>query len=100
MYAIIYQFDVTRGQEEQFESLWQLVTETFMAHAAGLGSRLHKNETGSYIAYAQWPDKKTWESARQKLPKSALKNLDQMRACCKSINVLFQMTVQNDLLRS
>lgn len=29
----------------------------------GLGSRLHKAEDGSFIAYAQWKDKETWENA-------------------------------------
>jgi len=58
MYAVIYQFDVIQGQEEDFETLWQMVTESFIEHAGGLGSRLHKNEAGSYMAYAQWPVKK------------------------------------------
>lgn len=99
MYAVIYQFDVIQGQEEQFETLWQLVTKAFMIHAGGLGSRLHKNEAGSFIAYAQWPDKMRWESARKKLPKSALDNLQQMQESCNSITVVFQMTAQNDLLK-
>lgn len=99
MYAVLYQFDVTKGQEEQFETLWQHVTEAFKLHAGGLDSRLHKNEMGSFIAYAQWPDKTTWESARKKLPESALDNLQQMQESCNSITVVFQMTVQNDLLK-
>jgi quinol monooxygenase YgiN len=99
MYAVIYQFDVTQGQEEQFKTLWQLVTEAFMKHAGGLGSRLHKNEAGSFIAYAQWPDKMRWKSARKKLPESAMDNLQQMQESCNSITVVFQMTVQNDLLK-
>jgi len=99
MYAVIYQFDVIQGQEEDFETLWQMVTESFIQHAGGLGSRLHKNETSSYIAYAQWPDKKAWETARQKLPKKALKNLQRMNTYCEEITVLFNMDVKNDLLK-
>ncbi len=98
MYAIIYRFDVRQGQEAQFETSWQLVTHAFMKHAGGLGSRLHKNETGSYIAYAQWPDKISWESARQKLPKTALKIQERMNTYCEEITVLFHMEVKNDLL--
>ncbi|WP_421803028.1 antibiotic biosynthesis monooxygenase family protein [Flagellimonas sp.] len=98
MHAVIYRFDVIPGREKDFEKTWQLATETFIAHAGGLGSRLHKNEAGSYIAYAQWPDKISWESARQKLPKSAIKNLQRMNTYCEEITVLFNMEVKNDLL--
>ncbi len=98
MYAVIYQFDVVPGREKDFEKTWQLATESFITHAGGLGSRLHKNEGGSYIAYAQWPDKTTWESARQKLPKKALEDLQRMNTYCKKIAVLFNMEVINDLL--
>lgn len=98
MYAVIYQFDVVEGQENDFETLWQIVTKAFIQYAGGLGSRLHKNETGSYIAYAQWPDKKAWETARQKLPKTALKNLQRMNEYCREIKVLYNMEVKNDLL--
>ena len=98
MHAVIYRFDVIPGREKDFEKTWQLATESFIAHAGGLGSRLHKNEAGSYIAYAQWPDKISWESARQKLPISAIKNLQRMNTYCEEITVLFNMEVKNDLL--
>ncbi len=98
MYAVIYRFDVIPGLEKDFERTWQLATESFIAHAGGLGSRLHKNEAGSYIAYAQWPNKNCWESARQKLPKTALENLQRMNEYCKGITVLFNMEVKKDLL--
>lgn len=31
----------------------------------GLGSRLHKAEDGTFVAYAQWKDKETWEKAQE-----------------------------------
>ncbi|WP_421807528.1 antibiotic biosynthesis monooxygenase family protein [Flagellimonas sp.] len=99
MYAVIYEFKVIQSQEEAFETLWQMVTEGFMQHAGGLGSRLHKTETGVYIAYAQWPDKKAWETAKQKLPKTATENLQRMNGYCNEITVLFNMDVRNDLLK-
>ena len=98
MYAVIYQFDVIPDREKDFERTWQLATESFIAHAGGLGSRLHKNEAGNYIAYAQWPDKISWESARQKLPKTALENLQRMNAYCEKISILSNMEVKKDLL--
>ncbi|MFT0714794.1 antibiotic biosynthesis monooxygenase family protein [Flagellimonas lutimaris] len=98
MHAVIYRFDVIPGREKDFEKTWQLATESFIAHAGGLGSRLHKNEAGSFLAYAQWPNKNCWESARQKLPKTALKNLQRMNEYCEEITILFNMEVKNDLL--
>ncbi|WP_437395871.1 antibiotic biosynthesis monooxygenase family protein [Flagellimonas lutimaris] len=98
MYAVIYQFDVIPGREKDFEKTWQLATESFIKHAGGLGSRLHKNEASSYIAYAQWADKISWESARQKLPKTAIENLQRMNGYCDEITVLFNMKVKRDLL--
>lgn len=34
-------------------------------NCGGLGSRLHKAEDGTFIAYAQWKDKETWEKAQE-----------------------------------
>nr|WP_297784910.1 antibiotic biosynthesis monooxygenase [uncultured Allomuricauda sp.] len=98
MYAVLYRFDVIPGREKDFEKTWQLVTESFITYAGGLGSRLHKNEAGSFLAYAQWPDKLSWESAKQKLPQTALKDLQRMNTYCEEITVLFNMEVKNDLL--
>lgn len=98
MYAVIYRFKVIQGKEVAFENLWRAVTKAFMTHAEGLGSRLHKTEAGVYIAYAQWPDKKAWQTARQKLPKTATENLQRMNGYCNEITVLFNMKVKKDLL--
>ena len=34
-----------------------------MEHAGGMGSRLHKTFEGTWLAYAQWPDRERWEQA-------------------------------------
>ena len=31
----------------------------------GLGSRLHLADDGWWLAYAQWPDRLTWENSRK-----------------------------------
>ncbi|HET9230635.1 MAG TPA: hypothetical protein VFO00_05075, partial [Vitreimonas sp.] len=38
-------------------------TERIAAEFNGWGSRLHKGEGQAYFAYAQWPDRATWEKA-------------------------------------
>ncbi|BDW93729.1 antibiotic biosynthesis monooxygenase [Muricauda ruestringensis] len=98
MYAVIYRFKVIQGKEVAFENLWRAVTKAFMAHAEGLGSRLHKTEAGVYIAYAQWPSKNHWKSAKEKLPESDLEIIQNMNDCCETATVLHQMEVMDDLL--
>ena len=59
MFCVIYKFPVKADSEEQFLSAWNHLTKIIRAQNGGLGSRLHRNHDGSWIAYAQWPDEKT-----------------------------------------
>ncbi|MEX0360471.1 MAG: antibiotic biosynthesis monooxygenase [Allomuricauda sp.] len=99
MYAVIYQFKVVKGLEDDFIWAWKQLTKAFVAHSGGLGSRLHKDGTGLYIAYAQWPNKESWQTAKEKLPESAMAYITEMERCCKDKSVLYQMSVENDLLK-
>lgn len=63
MFAVIYRWQVVPGLEAQFEQGWARGTERIAAEFSGLGSRLHKGEGQTYFAYAQWPDRATWEKA-------------------------------------
>lgn len=54
MMAVIIAFDVIEGQESLFEQAWIDTTEAIYQHMGSLGSRLHRDENGRYIAYAQW----------------------------------------------
>ena len=40
---------------------WETLTQGIRAGRGGLGSRLHRAEDGTWVAYAQWPDRATWE---------------------------------------
>jgi hypothetical protein len=40
------------------------MTEAIRDHRGGLGSRLHTDDDGWWIAYAQWPDRESWDFAR------------------------------------
>jgi len=48
-----------------------------------MGSRLHRSDTGSFIAYAQWPDQAAYEAASEWPPELA-KYRDRMRALLKT----------------
>jgi heme-degrading monooxygenase HmoA len=64
MFAVIYRWKVVPGGETEFVSAWEALTHRLRDEAGALGSRLHRAEDGSFLAYAQWPDRQTWEAAR------------------------------------
>ncbi len=54
-FAVIYRWRLKAGMEAQFVDAWSRMTELYVAHRGGLGSRLHKGPDGIWVAYAQWP---------------------------------------------
>ena len=61
MFAVIYRWKVLPGREAQFEEGWRAGTAAIAREFGGWGSRLHRGEDGVFVAYAQWPDRETWE---------------------------------------
>jgi hypothetical protein len=62
-FAVIYQWLVKPGKEPQFRKAWEALTQLQIINRGLRGSRLHKSEQGTWIAFAQWPDKKSWEAS-------------------------------------
>lgn len=60
-FAVVYQWRVRVGMESQFRSAWEDLTAFLREHRGALGSRLHRTDNGTIVAYAQWPDQATWE---------------------------------------
>ena len=52
MLAVILEFDVIEGMEEEFRTSWIETTELIYQNFGSLGSRLHKSDSGKFIAYA------------------------------------------------
>lgn len=100
MYCVIYLFQLKEGKEIEFKTTWSAFTTLLYETANSLGSRLHKKEDLSYIAYAQWPDKETFDNARNILSQEALSLRDDMRATCKNVEVLMDLDVEVDLTKS
>lgn len=97
-FAVIYQFKVIQGKEEQFQTNWKRMTELIYEFENSFGSRLHIEKNGSYIAYAVWPDKATWENAGHNLPIEAEQVRHEMRGSCSDVQTLFEMEIEEDLL--
>ncbi len=64
MFAVLYRWRVREDMELEFQRAWELLTREFRDRAGSLGSRLHRSAEGEWVAYAQWPSREVWESAR------------------------------------
>jgi hypothetical protein len=60
-FAVIYRWRLHPGREALFQEIWARNTVEIARRCGGLGSRLHRADDGSWLAYAQWPDRATWE---------------------------------------
>ncbi|WP_405982658.1 antibiotic biosynthesis monooxygenase family protein [Streptomyces sp. NBC_00158] len=61
MFAVIYRWRLLPGGEEQFREGWRRVTEAILRECGSYGSRLHRGDDGTWLAYARWPDEASRE---------------------------------------
>lgn len=59
-FAVIYRWKLKEGLEQQFIENWSKATQLLMKERGALGSRLHQAEDGTWVSYAQWPNKEAW----------------------------------------
>lgn len=98
MYCIIYRFEIKSGCEKEFKASWQSLTLLFRRYAGSLGSRLHRADA-HFIAYAQWPDKASYQAADARVPKSEADRFrKQMAESCSKIERISDLEVEIDLL--
>lgn len=98
MFAVIYAFTVKPGCQAVFEEAWAELTVLIREYEGGLGSRLHRKTDEIYIAYAQWPDRATWENSGDNLPESAQPIRLRMRESCEKMETLHELDGVKDLL--
>lgn len=98
MFIALYRWRLKEGQEERFREGWRRLTEEIRERRGSYGSRLHRAEDGTWVAYAQWPDRRAWESARgvEAVDVEALK---MMRESIEVSHPPVLMEVSDDLLR-
>ena len=60
-FTVVYRWELKPGREDSFIQAWRKLTELIRDQRGGLGSRLHKAADGTWVAYAQWPDRAAWE---------------------------------------
>ena len=101
IFSVILEFDVVDGNEIAFVELWEQTTQIIYQHFGSLGSRLHRDCTGKFIAYAQWPSIDVYEDDHLWPRGAAAEVRERMRSILKSgkPKVLFKMDLISDLLK-
>jgi len=102
MFIAVYWWRVHPGKEDQFRRAWRRGTEHIGRIYGGLGSRLHREADGRFVAYAQWPDEQTWQRAFD--AKMVYDDPETRQAFVDAVmdaprEPVFTMTVTDDLLR-
>lgn len=62
MFIALYRWKLKSGEEEQFREAWSKVPIAIRKKSGSLGSRLHRSEDVTWVAYAQWPNKEMREA--------------------------------------
>jgi hypothetical protein len=99
MFAIIYEFDVKMENAVAFTEIWHILTTRIKALCDSQGSRLHKLNDSSWIAYALWPSRDAWETSDLNQPEM-VELRQQLFDICDDIRIAYQMDVVDDLISS
>ena len=99
MFCILYKFTMKSGCLDPFRHHWSAVTQWYYRNAGSLGSRLHRANTGEFVAYAQWQTRTQWEQQRDRSDAGLQQHRQAMRDACEQIEVLYQLDVVDDLLQ-
>ena len=99
MFIALYRWKVKEGHEKNFLEGWHRRTEEIYQHSDSLGSRLHQAEDGIWVAYAQWPDRRTFDAA-QSIPVIDAEARTMFRESIKESYPDIYMNVIDDLLQA
>jgi quinol monooxygenase YgiN len=97
MFIALYRWKLKPGKEDQFREAWSEVTLAIRETCGSLGSRLHRSEDGTWVAYAQWPSKELWERERP-LDDGAAAARQRMRDAVEESLPSLYLTVSDDYL--
>ena len=97
MFAVLYRWTIREGTESELRDAWRSMTESIRARHETGGSRLHRSDDGTFVAYAVWPSRAHWEQAG-KLPSSNPEAAARMRACILETITTTPLEILDDLL--
>ena len=101
MFSVIYTFKVKPDLEKKFIENWIGLTQLIYSHEGSLGSKLHRDQKGNFVAYAQWPSKEVWENAGSKLPRELADNFRKgMKESYFEMETKYELEMIADLTRT
>ncbi|WP_178991247.1 antibiotic biosynthesis monooxygenase family protein [Winogradskyella schleiferi] len=98
MYIVLYAIKIKPDQEHKFIDAWKGLTNLIYKYEGSLGSRLHQKDALHFFAYAQRPDKHTFDNAGVNLPEEANHFRKTMKASCEKFEVLEKFEMIEDML--
>ncbi len=98
MFVAVYYFRVKPNCEKAFIKSWEDLTKLIYEFENSLGSRIHRKSENEFIAYAQWPDKNTWENSGSNMPESASPIRKIMKESCEEIRTDHELEMMSDFL--
>ncbi len=98
MFIALYRWKVKIGHEQDFLAGWHSRTKEIYQHCNSLGSRLHQAEDGTWVAYAQWPDRQIYDAA-QSIPVVNAEAREMFRESIEESYPDIYMNVIDDLLK-
>ena len=99
MFCLLYKFEVKPERENEFREGWHLMSKRLVETSGSLGARLHRASDGSWISYAQWPDREKWIKGDDVIS-HFLKTTNWKECLAGEIELLMQLDVTDDLLIS
>ena len=64
VFGVIYRWRVSPENAQEFVRNWEQGTSETYRIRGSLGSSLHGLPDGSYLAYARWPNRESWQRMR------------------------------------
>lgn len=72
MFAVIYHWKlIANANEDEFIQSWHKGTTKIYRERGSFGSSLHKLNDGTFLAYARWPNKASWQKMMQETSKTS-----------------------------
>jgi len=96
LFTVIYRWRVKPEMDAEFHRVWHVRTEKIRAAGVSYGSRLHREQDGTYCAIALWPSREAWEVMGPPLPDDA-KDAAAFRAALAQTLPTITMEVVDDL---
>ena len=97
MFIAVYKWKIIPGKESEFQNRWEMGTKIFRDDHEALGSRLHRGDDGTYMAYAQWPSREIY-FRKSELSFEHTEHLSKMRDCIEKSEPVTFFEVMSDYL--